>query len=456
MPVDCTIRGGTVVTHQGRVRADIEIRHGRVAAIAPGLGRSHRDIDATGLLVLPGAVDIHTHIATEASPGVRSADDWHSGTVAAACGGVTTVIDYVRQRDDETLLATMERWRALAGPAAMIDHGFHTVPTDFGATVLAQIPGLVAAGYPGVKIFMSRVADEDMARAMSVLAGCGGMAMVHSEDQTMREQAYTRLRAEGRATARAWPEARPREGELAAAERAVEHCAETGCPTYLVHLSTRESVAAARAGKARGLPLFAETRPCYLLLTEKLYEGPFPDYLQFTGYPPLRTQDDVDAVWAGVVDGTIDAVGSDHLSWTLEQKAAGDRDLDALLVGLPALETEVRALFSAGVSSGRITAERFVEIMATAPARIAGLFPRKGTLAPGSDADAVIVDPSRRETIRGKAMHGGAGHEPLEGMECLGWPVMTLSRGEVVAEDGRPRGTAGRGIHLRRPPFGRP
>ncbi|HUG05716.1 MAG TPA: amidohydrolase family protein [Candidatus Limnocylindria bacterium] len=156
---------------------------------------------------------------------------------------------------------------------------------------------------------------------------------------------------------------------------------------------------------------------------------------------------------AAVADGTIDAIGSDHLSWTLAQKAAGDLDLDALLVGLPALETEVRALFSAGVSAGRISVERFVEVMSTVPARIAGLFPRKGTLAPGSDADIVIIDPSRHEVIRSADMHGGAGHEPLDGLACVGWPVMTLSRGEVVAHEGRPRGNAGRGLHLRRPAF---
>jgi dihydropyrimidinase len=302
-----------------------------------------------------------------------------------------------------------------------------------------------------VKIFMSRVPDDEMAKAMSALAACGGMAMVHAEDQAIKERAYARLRSEGRATARSWSEARPREGERAAAARAVEHCATTGCATYLVHLSCTESVAIARAGKARGLPLWAETRPCYLLLTEERYSDPAPGYLQYTGYPPLRRPSDVRDVWAGVIDGTIDAIGSDHLSWTLDQKAPGDHDLDALLVGLPALETEVRAIFSEGVSAGRISAERFVEIMSTNPARIAGLYPRKGTLEVGSDGDIVIIDPSRVELIRADQMHGGAGHEPLDGLRCTGWPVMTISRGEVVAENGAPRADAGRANHLRRP-----
>jgi dihydropyrimidinase len=316
--------------------------------------------------------------------------------------------------------------------------------------VLAELPALVDAGYPSVKIFMSRVPDGDMANAMSVLASCGGMAMVHAEDQVIKERAYARLHAEGRGTARSWSEARPREGERIAAARAVEHCAATGCATYLVHLSCTESVAVARAGKARALPLWAETRPCYLLLTEERYSDPAPGYLQYTGYPPLRGPADVQAVWAGVIDGTIDAIASDHLSWTLDQKAPGDRDVDALLVGLPALETEVRAIFSEGVSAGRITAERFVELMSTNPARIAGLYPRKGTLAPGSDGDIVIIDPSRVESIRAAEMHGGAGHEPLDGLRCTGWPVMTISRGDVVAENGAPHGSAGRGNHLRR------
>ena len=447
-----TIRGGTIVSARGRSLADVRVTNGVVDAIGPGLQPGELDIDASGLLVLPGAVDIHTHLDTELNADVRSADDWYTGTVAAACGGVTTVVDYVRQREDESLLQMMERWRERAAPRAIVDHSFHAVPFDFAPERLAELPALVAAGYPGVKIFMSRVPDIDMEQAMTVLAACGGVAMVHSEDQALRDAAYARLRAEDRATARAWSEARPREGEEAAAARAVEMCARTGCPTYLVHLSTRGSVDIARRGKARGLPLFAETRPCYLLLTPDRYADPAPGYLRFTGYPPLRTADDVEAVWQGVADGTIDAVGSDHLSWTLEQKAVGDRDLDALLVGLPALETEVRALFSAGVSAGRIPAERFVEVMSTVPARAAGLFPRKGTLAPGSDGDVVLIDPARRGTIRGVDMRGGAGHEPLDGMDCVGWPVMTISRGEVIAEGGRERASPGRGIHLRRAP----
>jgi dihydropyrimidinase len=445
-----TIRGGTVVNARGRSLVDVRITNGTISDVGPGMERGDRDIDATGLLVLPGAVDIHTHLDTALNETVRSADDWYSGTVAAACGGVTTVVDYVRQDEQRTMLAALERWRERAAPLAVIDYGFHSVPASFGPEGLAELPQVVAAGSPGVKIFMSRVADDEMANAMKVLARCGGMAMVHSEDPALKDAAYARLRAEGRATARAWPEARPREGERVAAERAVEHCARTGCPTYLVHLSSRESVDAARRGKARGLVLFAETRPCYLLLTQERYDLPAPEYLQYTGYPPLRTADDVDAVWDAVADGTIDAVGSDHLSWTLEQKAPGDRDLDALLVGLPALETEVRALFSAGVSAGRISAERFVDIMATTPARLAGLAPRKGVLAPGADGDAVLIDARQRRTIKASEMHGGAGHEPLDGMECMGWPVLTVSRGEVIAEDGKPRADAGRGRHLRR------
>lgn len=447
------IRSGTVVTAGGQTLADVQITDGIITAIGPDLPPAGRAIDARGLLVLPGAVDIHTHLDTEAAPGLRSADDWYSGTVAAACGGVTTVVDYIRQGNAASLLEAVTEWRERAAGRAIVDYGFHAVPAAFDASTLAELPAVVAAGYPSIKIFMSRVSDEDMVAAMTVLASCGGIAMVHAEDQDLRDRARVRLRAEGRATARAWSEARPREGELAAAERAIEYCARTGCPTYLVHLSTKESVAVARAGKQRGLKLFAETRPCYLLLTEERYADPVPEYLQYTGYPPLRRRDDVDAVWAAVVDGTIDAIGSDHLSWTLAQKLPGDRDMDALLVGLPALETEVRALYSEGVSAGRITLERFVQVMATTPAKIAGLFPRKGTVAVGSDADLVLIDPSRRGTIRAGEMQGGAGHEPLDGLECLGWPVMTLSRGEIVAQEGRVSATAGRGRHLLRPPW---
>jgi dihydropyrimidinase len=449
----CAIRGGTVVTASRQMRADVAIEDGVVTQIGELGTTTGRTIDATGLFVLPGAVDIHTHLDTAISASVRSADDWYSGTVAAACGGVTTVVDYVRQDDGESLLQMMARWRERAESRAVVDFAFHAVPKDFDCEVLAELPSLVKAGYPSVKIFMSRVADRDMARAMTALAACGGMAMVHCEDAVIRETAYARLRAEGRATAREWPDARPRESERIAAARAVEHCGRTRCPTYLVHLSIRESVAIARDAKAAGLPLFAETRPCYLLLTEERYRDPAPDYLQYTGYPPLRTADDVAAVWEGVADGTIDTVASDHLSWTLEQKAAGDRDIDALPVGLPALETEVRAVYSAGVTAGRISPERFVAIFSTTPARLTGLYPRKGALAPGSDGDIVIVDPSRTETIRAHDMHGGAGHEPLDGMDCTGWPVLTLSRGDVVAVDGEPRGHAGRGFHLLRPGY---
>ena len=187
---DCTVRNGSVITAGGRARADLVIEDGVVTAIGAAAQRRGREIDATGMLVLPGAVDIHTHIDTAVSPDVRSADDWYSGTVAAACGGVTTVIDYVRQEVGESLVAMMSRWEQRAAPRAVVDYGFHAVPMQFDDNVLTEIPALVAAGYPSVKIFMSRVPDDEMAMAMSVLASCEGTAMVHAEDQALKERAY--------------------------------------------------------------------------------------------------------------------------------------------------------------------------------------------------------------------------------------------------------------------------
>jgi dihydropyrimidinase len=208
-----------------------------------------------------------------------------------------------------------------------------------------------------------------------------------------------------------------------------------------------------RVGKARSSRLWAETRPCYLLLTGECYAEPDPDYLKYTGYPPLRDPSDLLATWDGLRDGTLDTVGSDHAAWTVEQKQQLSHDLNDLPVGLPGIEVQTRAVFSEGVSKGRISAQRFVQVMSTEPARLLGLAPRKGTVARGADADILVLDPARRATVRYAEMHSRCGYEPCEGLECVGWPVMTLSRGEVIARDGQFVGQPGRGRLVRRSRF---
>jgi dihydropyrimidinase len=303
---------------------------------------------------------------------------------------------------------------------------------------------------------MNRLSDDDMLRTLRAIGDAAGLAMVHCENAALDADAYARLEAEGKLSARNWPEARSRTSEYEAVGRAIDYANYLGTSIYLVHLATAEAVDRVRAGKARGVRLAAETRPCYLLLTDDRYQDEAPNYLGFTGYPPLRKSADVEALWAALGDGTLDTIASDHAAWSLDQKADGAADFRRLLVGLPSLETQMRALYSAGVSSGRIGLRRFVEVMSTNPARLLGLYPRKGSIAVGGDADLVLMDPRRTETIRYTNLHSRCGYEPLEGLVCTGWPVLTIARGEIVARDGEFVGRAGRGHLLTRPQLSPP
>jgi dihydropyrimidinase len=300
---------------------------------------------------------------------------------------------------------------------------------------------------------MQRHTDVGILQIMRAVGDHGGLSMVHCESAAIDEDAHTRLLAEGSASARFWTTARPVVGEAEATARAIDYAEYTAAPIYLVHISSARALERIRAGKARYSRLWAETRPCYLLLTDDRYAEPDPDYLKYTGYPPLRDRSDVDAIWGGLRDGTLDTVGSDHAAWTVEQKHQASQDLNDLPVGLPGIEVQTRAVFSEGVSKGRISAQRFVQVMSTEPARLLGLAPRKGTIAVGSDADVLLLDPNRRATVRFTEMHSRCGYEPCEGLECVGWPVMTLSRGEVIARDGQFVGNPGRGQLVRRSRF---
>jgi dihydropyrimidinase len=472
MPLDLAIHGGTIVTATETRKADIGVADGRIVAIGE-VGEAHVEHDATDLLVFPGVVDPHTHLEAQfRADGPSTADDFASGTAAAACGGVTTIIDYARQFPGKSLADGIGEWNSRAAAKSLIDYSFHIVVTDFSDESLAEVPALLADGFPSVKAFMMRISDAELLKLMRASAEAGGLVMAHAENAAVLEYQKEKLFAEGKRVARWYVESRPEIGEAEATARAIDYADLTGAQVCVVHLSCDAALQRVREAKARGLRPWIEVRPCYLLLNADRYKAPGVDPLTLTGCPPLRPAANLERLWAGLADGSIDMVGSDHCSWTLEAKSAGAEDFSLIPHGIPALETQLPTLWSVGVGGRQhmaisaddlrtnepaipgapITPNRLVEAMSTAPAKLHGIYPRKGTIALGSDADLVLFDPQRRVVISQSRLHSRAGYEPCEGMGVVGWPVTTFSRGELIAKDGEIVGKPGRGQLLKRKP----
>jgi dihydropyrimidinase len=450
MTLDLAIRGGAVVTADSAIEADVGIAGEHVVELG-SVGSARSELDARGLLVLPGVVDVHTHIggSTRRHPH-GTADDFESGTIAAACGGVTTVIDYARQYPGQTLPQAITDWQERATGEAVIDYSFHAIVTDFSEASLSGLGELVQAGFPSVKAFMMLLTDDELLRLMRAARDAGALVMAHAENAAILEHQKQALFAHGRRGAEWYVESRPEIGEAEATSRAIDYGELTGADVCIVHLSCALALDRVGSAKARGSRVRAEVRPCYLLLDRTRYEAPGRDPLEFTGCPPLRDAANIDPLWAGLADGTLDLVASDHATWTLEQKRMGSDDFSKIPQGIPALETELGSLWTAGVVGGKVSASRLVEAMSTTPAKLHGLYPRKGTIAPGSDADLVLFDSRKTGTISQHRLHSRAGYEPCEGMAFQGWPVATISRGELIAREGQYVARPGRGRLLRR------
>jgi dihydropyrimidinase len=450
---DLVVRGGTVVTAGSSAECDLGITDGKISQLGGEL-RGRSEIDASGALVLPGGLDMHVHLSQSQPPAAGEpawADDFASGSAAAIAGGVTTIGNMTFPGPGQSLQQAVERDLG-AAKASAVDFVLHPVLDQAGDQTPAEIAALAAAGHTSLKLFM--VSDSFEAQAGQMieavrLAGKHGMlTLLHCEDAALVAFAGEQLIAAGRGSLENYADSRPVLAEHAAVTRATAICEATGSPVYIVHLSSRPALDAARRAQVRGLPVYVEARPLYLYLTSDALRA--PDGAKFIGAPPLREPDDVAAMWAGLADGSVHTLGSDHAPWTLPDKLDPAQDVTTARQGVADLETMLPMLFSAGVLTGRISLPRFVQLVAANPARLFGLYPRKGTIAVGSDADLVVLDPRLRRTIDGSSMHSRAGYSVYDGREVTGWPRFTVSRGEVLLADGQVLGQPGRGQWLRR------
>lgn len=452
---DVVIRGGTVVTTSSNYQADIGIRGGEIVQIG-GEMRAEREIDATGRLVLPGGIDMHVHLTSVVveDDEFRWADDFTSGTRAAAAGGITTVGNITFPRPKERLLDTLARTVAEIDSMAVVDYALHPVVLDPSPEGRAELTELAAQGHTSIKIFMILGNFDGRAReyldTMRVAAEQGMLTLIHCEDACIIGHITEQLVNHGKLGAEWFPASRPVFSEEVAVTRAIGFAEAAEAPIYVVHLSSEAALEACHRARARGVPVYVETRPLYLYLTEERFQE--PGGAKYVGNPPLRTTSDVEALWNGIWDGDIQTFCTDHAPWKLEEKTDPNLTLPTLRPGVADLETLLPMLFSEGVNKGRISIHRFVEVTATNAARLFGLFPKKGTIAVGSDADITIWDPNLTRKVEAGAMETNADYSPYEGWEVTGWPVVTLSRGEVVYENGKVVGQPGRGRLVQRGP----
>jgi dihydropyrimidinase len=453
---DLVIANGTLVTAEATARADLGISDGRFAAVGKRLV-GLETIDAGGMLVLPGAIDEHVHLQMPVGE-FASSDDFHSGTVAAACGGTTAVVDFAEPKAGQPLVEALAERRAEADGKVVVDYGLHMTLSRADEGTLAQVPASIEAGSASFKLYMAyeglRLDDGGLLRALAALRAHGGRALVHAENHHAIAYLTAQALAEGRTGPENHPQTRPDWMEAEAIHRLLALAQVTGTPLVLAHLSCALGLEEVRAARARGQTLWVETCPQYLFLDEAEYRRPGFEAAKFVMAPPPRTGADRAALWAGLAAGEVDTVATDHCPFFYAtQKIHGRDDFSRIPGGAPGVETRLALLYTHGVRAGRLTLQRWVDACCTAPARRFGLAPRKGTLAVGADADVVIFDPERRVTLSYQTLHQNVDYTPYEGWEVQGYPVTVLSRGEVIVRDGVFVGEAGRGQFLRTAPF---
>jgi dihydropyrimidinase len=433
------IRGGRLVTPAGVVASDLLIRDGCIAAIGPDLETDpQKTLELNGEIVLPGGVDVHVHLPWPTGRFISS-DDFDSGTRAAAFGGVTTLIDFVIPADDENLPDAVAKKRGLADGHAWVDYGLHINLRGNVQEHLAHVPELVKAGYPSYKLFMAyegfRVAVGEMPEIFRRVGEAGGMVNVHAEDGLMADRLTAELVALGRTSLDNYPSARPAEVEIRAVEKILEIQKSDPVRLHLHHISTSHAAEIIGAAREEGRQVSAETCPHYLLFEDNSYRSSPKMAAQLVCAPSIKTAADRLGLWEALEKGWLSMIATDHCPYTLAQKENNLTDFTRTPSGIGGVELRLPLLYSAGVLSDRFSVEKFAELWATNPARCFGLYPRKGVIAVGSDADLVVFDPERKVTIRASDLKMNADCTPYEGNEVTGWPVATFLRGRLVVQN---------------------
>src|SRR5881409_3483102 len=457
MGFDTIIANGKVVTATDTYLADIAISAGKIEVVGQNLPRQNaaRVLEAMGKYVFPGGIDVHTHLDMPFG-GTTSADDFETGTRAAAFGGTTTLIDFAIQYKGQSLRTAFDTWMSKASQKAVCDYAFHCIITELGDTQLEEMNAMVREGVTSFKLFMAypgvlMLDDASIFKALQMSSKNGAIVCMHAENGSVIDLIVREALAAGKTAPKYHALTRPTTAEAEAVGRAIALSEMADAPVYIVHLSSADALEKVREARDRGLPAYAETCPQYLFLSIEDYDRPGFEGAKYVFTPPLREKRHQDALWKGLAHDHLQVVSTDHCPFCFkEQKELGLGDFSKIPNGGPGVENRLSLIYNGGVRTGRITLNRFVELVSTAPAKMFGLFPKEGTIAVGSDADLVLFDPEAEATISAATHHMRVDYSLYEGWKVKGVARKVLSRGKLVVDGDRFLGRAGAGSFIRR------
>jgi dihydropyrimidinase len=452
--VTTLIKNGRIITATDDYNADIFVEGDKIKLIGANLATpADWTIDARGKYVIPGGIDPHTHMELHVGATVAS-DDFETGTIAAAHGGTTTIIDFVTQSRDSTMHAALDEWMAMAEKSA-IDYGVHMIVANLPDDLLPEMDTLVREGITSFKMFTAypdrlQLDDGMIFKAMARANENGGLVMMHAENGALIDYFISKFLAEGKTTPNYHPLSRPHASEAEATHRVIALAELAGAPIYIVHVSSRYAMEEIRAARARGVRAFGETCPQYLALAYEQYAGGSFDGARLVCSPPIRERANQEPLWRALGNDVLQTIATDHCPFTTKQKELGRGNFTKIPNGVPGVENRMHIVYQGGVVQRGWSMNRFVQVTSTAAAKLFGLFPRKGTIAVGSDADIVLWDPARKYTISAATQFMRVDYNPYEGTTLDGSPSLVLARGRVIFEDDKFLGKRGQGEYLKR------